>query len=190
MTIDATLLPLPIHPQTDPRAPMASAPMVYNPDNSVAWEQMWDNFCQLASAGGPPHRGTLLCAQLDADPTSPSYHFAVNEIVRGIKLVGGLLAQPAHTGWIAVECGQNSKAHWLSSQILQENVESYAEGTRFFVPVGDTFTLKGEIKNVITAVAKTTHYWQEHLAPEIKTSLAWEDKFRHLRDHLRRWFPR
>ncbi|MFN8487336.1 MAG: hypothetical protein U0350_07065 [Caldilineaceae bacterium] len=172
-------------PEIEKRAPMASAPMVYNADHSVAWDQMWDSFCVLASAGGPPHRATLLKAQPDADPASEGYHFATEEIIRGIALVSGLSAAPAQTGWIAVECGKASKARWLSEQIRQENVDAYAEGRRLFVPAGETFTLKGEIKNVITAVAKTTHYWRDHLATEIKTSLEWEERGKAL---LRRMF--
>ncbi|MCX6046489.1 MAG: hypothetical protein NT075_15405 [Chloroflexi bacterium] len=173
--------------EQDPRAPMAPAPMVYNPDNSVAWDRMWDNFCVLASAGGPPHRATLLRAQTDANPDSVGYRFACEEIIRGIALVSGLQAAPAQTGWIAIECGKASRARWLSEQINQENVEAYAEETRVFVPVGDNFALKGEIKNVITAVAKTTHYWRDHLATEIKTSLEWEERFKKL---ARRFFRR
>jgi len=173
--------------EPDKRAPMAAAPLVFNEDNSVAWDRMWDNFCVLASAGGPPHRSTLLRAQTDADPTSEGYRFATAEIIRGVALVSGLTAVPAQTGWLAVECGKASKARWLSEQICQENVESYAEGSRFFVPVGDNFTLKGEVKNAVTAVAKTTHYWRDHLAAEIKTSLEWEEWFKTM---LRRIFRR
>lgn len=174
----------------DKRAPMAAAPLVYNGDQSVAWDQMWDSFCVLASAGGPPHRATLLQAQIDGDPTSAGYQFAVDEIVRGIALVSGLTATAAAPGWIGVDCGQASQARWLSDQIRQENVDAYCEGTRFFVPVGDNFTLEGEIKNVITAVAKTTHYWGEHLAQEVKTSLAWEEKMHALVQRLQGWLRR
>jgi sirohydrochlorin cobaltochelatase len=58
----------------------------------------------------------------------------------------------------------------------EENVQARHEGELLFVPVGDQFELKQEIKNVITAVAKTTHYWQEHLAVEVKQALAFQDK--------------
>lgn len=174
----------------DKRAPMASAPMLYNSDNTVAWDQMWDTFCVLASAGGPPHRGALLRAQVDANPQSAEYQRAAQEIIRGIALVSNLQARMAHTGWIAVECGQAGKARWLSEQIVLENVESYYEGTQLYVPVGADFTLKGEIKNVITVVAKTTHYWTEHLAAEVKTSLAWEERIKALTKQIQRWFRR
>lgn len=174
----------------DKRASMASAPLVYNPDQSVAWDQMWDTFCVLASVGGPPHRGDMLRAQVDADPNSEGYQWAANEIIRGIALVSGLPAQTAQTGWIAIECGEASKAHWLSDQIVQENVESYYAVTQLFVPVGDDFTLKGEIKNVITVVAKATHYWTEHLDVAVKTSLVWEEKLKTLTGRIRRWLRR
>ncbi len=187
MTVDAMMNINSKLTDPDPRAPMAPAPMVYNADNSVAWERMWDNFCVLASAGGPPHRATLLRAQTNANPDSAGYRFACEEIMRGIALVSGLQVAHARTGWIAIECGKASRARWLSEQINQENVESYAEETRVFVPVGENFTLKGEIKNVITAVAKTTHYWRDHLAAEIKTSLEWEERFKKImRRFLRR----
>lgn len=173
----------------DPRAPMAAAPFVYNEDQTVAWERMWDTFCVLASAGGPPHRGTMLHAQTDVDPTSPGYRAVVAEIVRGIHLVSGLRAEAADPGWIAVKCADMGMARWLSEQVAQENVASFQHGARFYVPVGEQFTLKGEIKNVITAVAKTTHYWQEHLAPEIKSSLAWEARLRTLLHWVRSRLP-
>ncbi|MFN8440443.1 MAG: hypothetical protein U0175_06740 [Caldilineaceae bacterium] len=112
-----------------------------------------------------------------ADPESAGYRAAAAEIIRGIRLVSGLEAQPATQGWVAVECGDVSKAYWLSQQIRAENVDSYCEGTRFFVPVGEDFTLKSEIKNVITVVAKTTHYWSDHMEASLKQVVAWERRF-------------
>ena len=41
-------------------APMGAAPLRYADDGQVAWDEMWTNFCDLALAGGPSHRGTLL----------------------------------------------------------------------------------------------------------------------------------
>jgi sirohydrochlorin cobaltochelatase len=174
----------------NPRAPMAAAPFVYNEDQTVAWDRMWDTFCVLASAGGPPHRGTMLHAQTDADPTSPGYRVAAAEIVRGVHLVSGLRAEPAEPGWIAVECAGVGMARWLSEQIVQENVASFQRGACFYLPVGEQFTLKGEVKNVITAVAKTTHYWNEHLPAAIKSSLGWEARLHTLLERLRKWVPR
>ena len=36
------------------------------------------------------------------------------------------------------------------------------EGAVLYLPAGPAFTLSGEIRNVVTAVAKTYHYWLEH----------------------------
>lgn len=148
--------------------------MAYNEDGTVAWEEMWDSFCELASSGGPPHRGTMLYAASEDDSTDPAYLQVADELIRGIRLVSGLEAKLAHPGWLAVKCTHAAQARWLSAEIVQENVASYSEGDFFFVPIASAFTLSGEIKNVITVVAKTTHYWQEHLHSEVKTLMAWE----------------
>jgi sirohydrochlorin cobaltochelatase len=34
------------------------------------------------------------------------------------------------------------------------------------LPAGPQFRLEAEIKNVVTAVAKTYHYWKEHMSYE------------------------
>ena len=39
---------------------MGSAGLKYGADGKVAWNEIWATFCDLAMAGGPPHRGTLL----------------------------------------------------------------------------------------------------------------------------------
>ncbi len=171
----------------DKRAPMASAPLKYLPDGSIDWGNMWDTFCLLALDGGPPHRGTMLYAQEEADIESEGYRFAVNEIVRGIYAVSGLIASPAEPGWIAVPCASLSMARWLAEAIIQENVQARYEGLLLLLPVGDTFTLKGEIKNVITAVAKTTHYWREHLPPEVKHALTLQAHLESLKRRVQSW---
>lgn len=158
--------------EVDKRAPMASAPMNYRSDGSVDWGNMWDSFCALAQDGGPPHRGTMLYAQEDADLDNPVYQGVVAEIVRGIAEVSGLVATTAEPGWIAVQCQNAGMAHWLGDAISQENVQTRVKGAVLFVPAGSYFSVKGEIKNVITAVAKTTHYWWAHLPPEVKSTLS------------------
>ncbi len=158
-----------VYDPNDPRAPMASAPMVYNDDGSVAWGDMWDSYCMLALDGGPPHRGTMLYApSAIADPADPRYDDVVFEIQRGIQAVSGLSAEAAEPGWIAMETGHAGFAHWLVTAIEEENVEARRDGTKVLLPCGQDFTIKGEIKNVITAVAKTTHYYGEHVPPEVK----------------------
>lgn len=156
----------------DKAAPMASAPMQYRDNGEVAWGEMWGSFCALALDGGPSHRGELLKAQPVPDTHSPSYQLAVQEIVRGIREVSGLSATEVRPGWIAVTCPSAAMAGWLAEAIGAEKVEAHAEDNRLLVPVGDYYTVKGEIKNVITAVAKTTHYWGEHLPPAVKQTFA------------------
>jgi len=158
----------------DKRAPMASAPIKYRADGCVDWGSMWDSYCVLALDGGPPHRGTLLRAPRDADPCEPAYQAAAQELIGGIAAVSGLQAAQAEPGWLAIECNSAEHADWLCTAIMAENVEARAEGRRLLVPVGPAFRIEYEIKNVITAVAKTTHYWQEHLPPAVKQALAFQ----------------
>ena len=160
----------------DKAATMASAPMQYRENGEVAWGEMWENFCALALEGGPPHRGELLKAQPVPDTHSPTYQHAVQEIVRGIQEASGLPATEVRPGWIAVTCPSGAMAGWLAEAMVAEKVEAHAEATRLLVPVGDYYTVKGEIKNVITAVAKTTHYWGDHLPAEVKQTLALQAK--------------
>ena len=171
----------------DKRAPMAAAPLKYLPDGAVDWGNMWDSFCVLAQEGGPPHRDTMLYAQENADIDSEGYRFAVNEIIRGIKAVSGLSAVPAGPGWIAVGCPSASMARWLAEAIEQENVQTRRQGVLLLLPVGESYSLKGGIKNVITAVAKTTHYWQEHVPVEVKQTLAWQERLDELKTRIKAW---
>jgi sirohydrochlorin cobaltochelatase len=169
-------------------APMSAAPMKYNDDGSVAWGEMWDSFCALALDGGPPHRGQLMQAPTAVDIHSPAYQFAANEIIRGITAVSGLRAETAEPRWIAVHCPEAGQAAWLSEAINKENVEARSHGATLYVPVADSFTLKGEIKSVITAVAKTTHYWHEHLPTEVKQTLAVQTRIDGLVQRVQGWF--
>ncbi len=160
----------------DKRAPMAAAPLQYRANGEVAWGEMWDSFCVLALEGGPPHRGDLLTPQTAPETASDNYQFAVREILRGIRETSGLTATEIRPGWIGVFCASPSMATWLAEAVVAENVVAHAEGTLLCVPVGDFYTVKGEIKNVITAVAKTTHYWREHLPPQVKQTLVLQEK--------------
>lgn len=155
---------------------MASAPMRYTEDGQADWGNMWDSFCALALDGGPPHRGTMLEPGDCGDPAGPAYQWATGEIIRGIALVSGLGAAPAEPGWIAVRCPSPGMARWLSEAIRTENVAARQDGALLLVPAGANYGLKGEIKNVITAVAKTTHYWREHLPPAAKHTLELQEQ--------------
>lgn len=158
---------------------MAAAPIKFAEDGAVDWGNMWDSFCVLAREGGPAHRPTLLRAQQDADQESVGYRAAAAEICRGVPLVAGMHAEAATPGWIAIHTPSAEAATWLSESITEEGVEARAEGATLFVPCGEDFTLKVEIKSVVTAVAKTTHYYADHLPSEVKLALK-----------LQRWLSR
>ncbi len=86
---------------------MGTAGLVYGPDGKVAWDQIWTSFCDLALAGGPPHRGKLL------EPAQPrkrlaareAYQAVVAEISRGVWLVTQMPVLPhQEPGWVGVRC--------------------------------------------------------------------------------------
>ena len=119
----------------------------------------------MNSAGGPSHRGTLLepLTPLEVQADLPSYGRVVAEIERGLRLVTGLSTIRSSTlGWVGLQCDSEEMALWLLRAIVVENVCVRREGSVLFFPAGPRFRLDAEIKNVITAVAKTNHYWKEH----------------------------
>lgn len=166
---------------------MSAAPMRYLPDGTVDWGDMWDSFCTLASDGGPPHRGELLDAPSALDATAPGYQFALAEIIRGVKAVSGLLAEAGPPGWVAIKCASPSMALWLCMAIKDENVAAQSDGALLLVPVAAHYTLKGEIKSVITVVAKTTHYWAIHITPEMKNAFNLLDRIERWEARLKSW---
>ncbi len=132
----------------------------------VAWDAIWTSFCDLAMAGGPPHRGHLLeaIAAEEVKKNLDAYESVVREIRRGIEMVTGLTTTNAATlGWVGVECDDEAMAVWLLRAILVENVMVRREGATVFLPAGPDFRVRKEIKNVITSMAKTVHYWRAHL---------------------------
>src|SRR5215510_12545159 len=66
--------------------PMGSAPLRFDIEGRVAWNEIWGSFCDLAMAGGPPHRGILLepatIEELNADLAA--YRRNAAEIVRAL----------------------------------------------------------------------------------------------------------
>jgi hypothetical protein len=167
---------------------MAAAPMLYREDGAVDWGEMWTTFCALAVEGGPPHRSAAsnIPPQPAADPQHPRYAWAAAEICRGIAEASGLPASPAAPGWIGVECADPGQAGWMAAAIEEERVAARASGATLLVPVAETFELKGEIKSVITVVAKTSHYWTEHLPPTVKQSLDLQARLSGLGGRIRR----
>ena len=148
--------------------PMGSAGLKFGPDGRVAWNDMWATFCDLAMAGGPPHKGALLGPgrqpAIDSEPDR--YHEVVAEICRGVGLVTDLVAEPADApGWIRVTCDDAGMAGWLLRAIVMENVAARADGAVILLPAAPHFRIEKEIKNVITVIAKTCHYWTGHMPP-------------------------
>jgi sirohydrochlorin cobaltochelatase len=155
--------------------PMKSAGLKYGSDGRVAWDQIWGSFCDLAMAGGPPHKGKLLepgsKAAVDADPGR--YQEVVDEICRGITLASELPAQAsAQPGWVSVDCYSETMASWLLRAIVMENVAVRCQGREIRLPAAPHFALDREIKNVITVIAKTTHYWMGHMSRAQKSAIA------------------
>jgi hypothetical protein len=145
---------------------MGSAGLKFGADGRVAWDEMWTSFCDLALAGGPAHRGTLLEAvspeEARAEPEK--YQAVVEEIGRGIWLATELPVLPRLApGWVGVRCDSVPMAVWMVRAIVVENVMARRVGEMLYLPAGPHFRLAKEIKNVVTAVAKTHHYWAFHL---------------------------
>jgi len=148
---------------------MGSAPLQYGSDGKVAWDEIWGSFCDLAMAGGPPHKGMLLepgtPEEIAANPRR--YSEVTAELCRGIDMIADLPATPsAIPGWITVSCGNQIMAEWLVRAIVMENISVRHEGRMLHLPAGPGYRMAKEIKNVITAFAKTSHYWLEHMWPE------------------------
>ncbi len=146
--------------------PMGSAGLKFDATGRVAWNEIWGSFCDLAMAGGPPHKGTLLEAgsrqAIEAAPDR--YAEVAEEICRGVMLAAGLDAQPSVVpGWVRVECYGEPMANWLLRAITMENVAVRREAAFLDLPAATHFQLMKEIKNVVTVVAKTSHYWLEHM---------------------------
>jgi len=155
--------------------PMRSAGLKFAPDGRVAWDEMWGSFCDLAMAGGPPHKGALLgpgrAADIDAD--FDRYDEAADEICRGIRLVTGLRAYVSpNPGWVRVSCPGDAMAGWLLRAITMENVAARRQGSMLDLPAAPQFRLEREIKNVITVTAKTCHYWVGHIPRDQQQAIA------------------
>jgi cation diffusion facilitator family transporter len=146
-------------------APMGAAALQYNQSGEVAWDEMWTGFCELALAGGAPHRGLLL---EPVDPASiagneEAYARVLAELERGMRLVTGRqVVRHTTPGWIGLVCDSEAMALWLLRAIVVENISARREGATLWLPAGPAFRLERETKSIITVVAKTTHYWTEH----------------------------
>ena len=145
---------------------MSAAPFVWRRDGRPDWGAMWTTFCDLALYGGPPQRGAesaLLAPDRAADASTAAPSTILAELQRGILETTGLAAEAADPGWIAIVCESRRMAAWLCAAIILENVDARIEADRLLVPAGSDFVLEDQIRSVITVVAKTHHYWREHL---------------------------
>jgi hypothetical protein len=117
-------------------------------------------------AGGPPHKGALLepASRAAVDAAPARYAEVVEEICRGVTMVTdlGAYASPL-PGWIHVDCFSEAMAGWLLRAIAMENVSVRTEGLVLALPASPDFRLEKEIKNVVTVIAKTCHYWTGHM---------------------------
>jgi hypothetical protein len=145
---------------------MKSAGLKFGPDGQVAWNEIWGSFCNLAMAGGPPHKGRLL------EPGSPEdiskeparYQEVVDEICRGVTMATDLTCYGSEKpGWIRVKCYSESMTGWLLRAITMENVAVTGGRLAVELPAGPHYRLEKEIKNVVTVIAKTSHYWLGHM---------------------------
>ncbi len=154
---------------------MGSAGMKFDATGQVAWDEMWQTFCDLAMAGGPPHKGTLLAPGAAADIAAhpQAYETIVDEICRGIWMAADLPAQiDTHPGWVRVQCHSATMADWLARAIVMENVAARSSGVMLYLPAAPHFRIDKEIKNVVTVIAKTAHYWTGHMNRSQKTLIA------------------
>jgi hypothetical protein len=146
--------------------PMRSAGLKYDSDGKVAWNEIWASFCDLAMAGGPPHKGALLEAgrREDIDREPHRYAEVAEEICRGIMMTTLLdTSISSDPGWVRVSCLSEAMSGWLLRAIVMENVAARAEGMTLDLPAAPHFRVEKEIKNVVTVIAKTSHYWLEHM---------------------------
>ena len=145
---------------------MGSAGLEYDSDGAVAWNQIWTTFCDLALAGGPPHRGKLLgpvsAAEAAADPGryglvlagARSRHRAHDRFAGGQGLRTGL-------GRCAVRVAGRGRLAPVSGQ-CRERIRRRRQSV-LQLPAGPGFRVEKEIKNVVVALAKSYHYWDGHL---------------------------
>jgi sirohydrochlorin cobaltochelatase len=155
--------------------PMRSAGLKFDNDGKVAWNEIWGSFCDLAMAGGPPHKGLLLepGARKAIESQPDLYRTAVEEICRGITMTTELPAEPSPApGWVRVTCHNEAMAGWLVRAIVMENVSARLIGASVDLPAGPDYRLDKEIKNVVTVIAKTCHYWLGHMLRLQRNSIA------------------
>ena len=125
-------------------------------------------------AGGPPHRGNLLepASAADIAADSENYDRIVEEICRGVSMVSELPAKRSGApGWIELECKASAWPHGWWSDCHGECGWPDMRSKRLFLPAGPQFRSQKEVKNVVTVIAKTCHYWFEHTPEDISSNI-------------------
>ena len=154
--------------------PMGSAGLQYDAEGRVAWDRIWQRFCDLAMAGGPPHKGRLLgpgrASDIAAQPGA--YLDLQDEALRGLTMASELPSEESpHLGWVRVVCHSEVMAGWMLRAITMENVAVRRDGRALDLPLAPHFRIDKELKNIITVTAKTTHYWMGHIPREQKIAI-------------------
>ncbi len=145
---------------------MGSAGLKYGPDGRVAWDEIWTTFCDLALAGGPPHRGKLLEPVSEADVAAAPgrYRDVVVEIGRAIGMTTCLRVVQgyARVGWV-YSASRRRRRRGSNLPSTRRTYRPAQAEPLLHLPAGPDFRVEKEIKNVIVALIKANHYWDGHL---------------------------
>jgi sirohydrochlorin cobaltochelatase len=74
-------------------------------------------------------------------------------------------------GWVSVSCPGDAMPQWLVRAITMENIAARRRGSVLDLPAAPSFRLETEIKNVVTVMAKTSHYWLGHIPPDQREAI-------------------
>lgn len=156
--------------ETAANAQKTIAEFIRNEDGSPNWVAMWVTYAELALYGGPSARSV----QTAINPPTPeelenrSECDAVAEIQRGILETTGLDSEPDpdEPGWLKVYTYGPKMAAWLAASMILENVSARSRDDVLYVPASPHFTLEDQVRSIINVVAKTNHYWQEHITQQ------------------------
>ena len=73
---------------------------------------------------------------------------------------------------VRLQCPTRGMAAWLLRAIVMENIAVRADGTTLELPAAPSYRLHKEVKNVITVIAKTAHYWVGHMSVAHRQTIA------------------
>ena len=140
-------------------AAMSSADFLYK-DDAPDWSAMWTGLASLPSTRPPPRERTHRCVT-----AAPATKASTTSPKRERHLRNHGLSGTLRTRLDRRDMGSRKLRAWRRNNLL-ENVEAKFDEERLIVPAHESFTLKNEVKSVITVLAKTHHYWQAHVAAQ------------------------